>query len=215
MRQLAGIVICGLLAVPNCCRADLLITLKEVGENRVRISWEGSGVIDASFPLGTFDDLDFNDFLGISPFKDSIGGGPQGNGHTYSLSVPLTLTIRPDTAAETTQSYGEIRLMRDTTPGLPGIDNSDLTLVGQHPILPQGEQYRASGSALVELEQDVPNAANLEFSTHLRVGTYFPNNAITDADVFGAVTLQVIAVPETSAITCLTAVCFAVSFFRK
>lgn len=199
MRRL--VLICSLLAsVPNTCCADLLITLKEVGANRVRVSWSGSGTIQGASTIGTVNNLDFVDFLGASPFGPDITPDGSGSGHDFALAAtttPLTLTITPSSGSPIVTTYDTIRLDNE------GV-SSDFSLVGVGPILPFGEPYEASGSALVELEQG-GSGENLSFSD-LNPGSYFTNTSF-DAAVFGGVTLEVVSVPEASAVLFGTSIC--------
>lgn len=180
-------------ALPNVCFGNLLIKLREVGTNRVQVSWEGSGTILGPTTVGTINNLDFVDFLGSSPFGSSIGTGPNGDGNTFALSsatpTPLTLTISPGTIGEFSQTYDEIRLKRQPL-------TSDFSLIGIGTLLPVGQPYEASGAALVELEQG-GSGEPLAF-TDLNMGTYFTNTTF-DAGVFGGVTLEIVPVPEASA----------------
>ncbi len=209
MRHLAQALICSSLALASSVtRADLLITLQEVGDNRVRITWQGSGVIGGASQVGTVNNLDFNDFLGLSPYGPGIAPDGSGSGHDFALAptaTPLTLTINPGTATPAATTYETIRLDNEGT-------SSDFSFVGIGPILPLDQPYEASGSALVAIEQG-GSGENLKFSD-LNVGTYVTSSSF-DADVFGRVTLQVVAVPEASAVCCLTALCLAAHFYRK
>lgn len=178
--------------VHSSSRADLLVTLRELGANRVEVSLSGSGTVGGISTIGTINNLDFVDFLGLSPYGPGIAPDGSGDGHVFSLtstSMPLTLTVRPGEVDEFSQTYESIRLDNEGT-------SSDFSLIGVGTMLPIGAPYEAAGAAIVEFEQG-GSGEPLKFSD-LNPGTYFTDSAF-DAGVFGGVTLEIVPVPEASA----------------
>lgn len=193
MRILSAALFLSLSLASSTSHADLLVKLRELGANRVEVSLSGTGIVGGISTIGTINNLDFVDFLGLTPYGPGIAPDGSGDGHVFSLAstpMPLTLTVRPGEVDEFSQSYESIRLDNEGT-------SSDFSLIGVGTMLPIGEPYEAAGAAIVEFEQG-GSGEPLKFSD-LNPGTYFTDSAF-DAGVFGGVTLEIVPIPEASAL---------------